>query len=112
MSYSEGLRADNPKYGETRHVKYGSLGDMPATNDVQIEYIVVAFDDEHKEVKLSLRQADILEALGNDEELVKQGGGVPGISEGNHKAPSRPAPTFHPEFGRFMLESTPGKPWV
>ena len=20
-------------------------------------------------------------------------------------------PTFHPEFGRFMLESTPGKPW-
>ena len=50
---------------------------------MQIEYIVVAFDDDHKEVKLSLRQADILEALGNDEELVKQGGGVPGISEGN-----------------------------
>lgn len=21
------------------------------------------------------------------------------------------APTFHPEFGRFMLEATPGKPW-
>ena len=20
-------------------------------------------------------------------------------------------PIFHPEFGRFMLESTPGKPW-
>ena len=20
-------------------------------------------------------------------------------------------PVFHPEFGRFMLESTPGKPW-
>ena len=20
-------------------------------------------------------------------------------------------PTFHPEFGRFMLEATPGKPW-
>jgi len=21
------------------------------------------------------------------------------------------APIFHPEFGRFMLEATPGKPW-
>lgn len=62
-------------------------------------------------MKLSLRQADILEALGNDEELVKQGGGVPGISESNQNGASRPAPTFHPEFGRFMLESTPGKPW-
>lgn len=20
-------------------------------------------------------------------------------------------PTFHPEFGRFMLEATPGRPW-
>lgn len=22
-----------------------------------------------------------------------------------------PLPVFHPEFGRFMLEATPGKPW-
>lgn len=22
-----------------------------------------------------------------------------------------PLPSFHPEFGRFMLEATPGKPW-
>jgi glutamate--cysteine ligase catalytic subunit len=22
-----------------------------------------------------------------------------------------PIPKFHPEFGRFMLEATPGKPW-
>jgi glutamate--cysteine ligase catalytic subunit len=21
------------------------------------------------------------------------------------------APIFHPEFGRFMLEATPGRPW-
>lgn len=26
-------------------------------------------------------------------------------------ASSDPLPVFHPEFGRFMLESTPGKPW-
>jgi glutamate--cysteine ligase catalytic subunit len=24
---------------------------------------------------------------------------------------NNPAPVFHPEFGRFMLEATPGKPW-
>jgi len=24
---------------------------------------------------------------------------------------SQPLPVFHPEFGRFMLEATPGKPW-
>lgn len=22
-----------------------------------------------------------------------------------------PLPIFHPEFGRYMLEATPGKPW-
>jgi glutamate--cysteine ligase catalytic subunit len=22
-----------------------------------------------------------------------------------------PVPVFHPEFGRFMLEATPGHPW-
>lgn len=24
---------------------------------------------------------------------------------------TEPLPKFHPEFGRFMLEATPGKPW-
>lgn len=24
---------------------------------------------------------------------------------------AEPLPVFHPEFGRFMLEATPGKPW-
>jgi hypothetical protein len=27
------------------------------------------------------------------------------------RAKDNPAPVFHPEFGRFMLEATPGKPW-
>lgn len=44
--------------------------------------MVVSFDDEKKEVKLSLRQAEILEALAKDEELLKQGGGVPDIAQG------------------------------
>jgi glutamate--cysteine ligase catalytic subunit len=77
---------------------------------MQIEYLVVAFDDQQREVKLSLRQADILEALANDAELLKQGGGVPDLARG-HSKNGKTAPTFHPEFGRFMLEATPGAPW-
>lgn len=52
---------------------------------MEIEYLVVSFDDEKKEVKLSLRQADILEALANDAELLKQGGGVPDLARGEAK---------------------------
>ena len=46
---------------------------------MQIEYLVVAMDNEHKKVRLSLRQADILDALAKDEELSKQGGCVPDL---------------------------------
>lgn len=28
-----------------------------------------------------------------------------------YRSHDNPAPVFHPEFGRFMLEATPGKPW-
>lgn len=76
----------------------------------EIEYLVVCFDDEHCKVRLSLRQADILHALAENEELKKKGGGVPDLSSGHDKT-GETAPTFHPEFGRFMLEATPGKPW-
>ncbi|KAK4897847.1 glutamate--cysteine ligase [Elasticomyces elasticus] len=76
----------------------------------EIEYLVVVFDDDKREVKLSLRQSDILAALATDAELLKQGGGVPDLQEG-YKKPGKNAPTFHPEFGRFMLEATPGAPW-
>ena len=51
----------------------------------QIEYLVVAFDDKQHEVKLSLRQAAILEELANNPELIKQGGGVPDLNEGTKK---------------------------
>nr|POF11640.1 glutamate--cysteine ligase [Quercus suber] len=76
----------------------------------EIEYLVVALDDEQRKVTLSLRQADILEALANNAELLRQGGGVPDLARGSEKM-GKTAPTFHPEFGRFMLEATPGKPW-
>ncbi|KAI4200789.1 MAG: hypothetical protein LQ350_003697 [Teloschistes chrysophthalmus] len=75
----------------------------------EIEYLVVAFDDSNHKVKLSLRQADILDALAKDEALCKQGGCVPDLQKVVREG--EPLPTFHPEFGRFMLEATPGKPW-
>ncbi|KAI9680670.1 MAG: Zn finger-containing GTPase- Activating Protein for ARF [Caeruleum heppii] len=75
----------------------------------EIEYLVVVFDDARRKVTLSLRQADILHALAKDEELCKQGGCVPDLQSVARETET--LPTFHPEFGRFMLEATPGKPW-
>src|SRR2546421_10616864 len=49
------------------------------TRFAQIEYLVVAFDDLHDKVRLSLCQADVLEALARDEELNKSGGGKPDL---------------------------------
>lgn len=65
----------------------------------EVEYLVADFDDENRKVRLSLRQAEILAELEANE---KQ-------HQGN--ASDLRLPTFHPEFGRFMLEATPGKPW-
>jgi glutamate--cysteine ligase catalytic subunit len=31
--------------------------------------------------------------------------------QANYRRNGDTAPIFHPEFGRFMLEATPGKPW-
>jgi glutamate--cysteine ligase catalytic subunit len=43
-------------------------------NCVQIEYLVVTFDDNNQKVRLSLCQAEVLKALVKDEELSKNGG--------------------------------------
>lgn len=67
----------------------------------EIEYIVVAFDEETQNAKLSLRQAEILEVLAKSHEQTSTE--APEILD--------EIPTFHPEYGRFMLESTPGKPY-
>lgn len=75
----------------------------------EIEYLVVAFEEDRQKVRLSLRQADILKALAEDETLSKQGGCVPDLQV--VKSNGDAIPVFHPEFGRFMLEATPGKPW-
>ncbi|KAL2436183.1 Glutamate-cysteine ligase [Exophiala dermatitidis] len=75
----------------------------------EIEYIVVAVDEGQKKVRLSLCQADVLKALAHDTELAKHDSMVPDLQE--DVVASGKLPTFHPEFGRFMLEATPGKPW-
>ncbi|KAI9772998.1 MAG: Zn finger-containing GTPase- Activating Protein for ARF [Geoglossum umbratile] len=65
----------------------------------EVEYLVVAYDDDSRRVNLSLRQADILATLARDDELQR------GLGNDDQ------LPVFHPEFGRFMLEATPRKPW-
>ncbi|KAJ5950188.1 Glutamate-cysteine ligase catalytic subunit [Penicillium vulpinum] len=74
----------------------------------EVEYLVVALDDAAKKSRLSLAQAEILKSLARDEELWKSGSGK-GSETGDHEGEE--PPHFHPEFGRFMLEATPGQPW-
>lgn len=75
----------------------------------EVEYLVVTYKDDDEKVTLSLRQADILHALAEDVKLQTEGGCVPDLQD--VKKNEDPLPIFHPEFGRFMLEATPGKPW-
>ncbi|KAK0614194.1 glutamate-cysteine ligase-domain-containing protein [Immersiella caudata] len=75
----------------------------------EVEYLVVTYSEQDPKVLLSLRQADILTALANDTSLLAKGGCVPELQHIHRNG--EPLPVFHPEFGRFMLEATPGKPW-
>lgn len=84
--------------------------------------MVISYDHENRNVRLSLRQNEILEELANDEKLQQAGGAVPGLQhtvwyvpylnqELNFFSTEENIPTFHPEYGRYMLEATPGKPY-
>ncbi|KAI5310135.1 hypothetical protein KEM55_001369 [Ascosphaera atra] len=61
--------------------------------------------DKERKARLSLRQAEILHSLAEEEEKAK--GKLVKSLTGELEA----FPKFHPEFGRFMLEATPGSPW-
>ncbi|KAJ7647373.1 glutamate-cysteine ligase catalytic subunit [Roridomyces roridus] len=67
----------------------------------EVEYMVVAMDDEKKDARLSLRQTEILAKLSSI---------VGDLSSGCPDSVS--VPNFHPEYGRYMLESTPGSPYT
>jgi hypothetical protein len=41
--------------------------------------MVISYDHEHRNARLSLRQNEILEELANDEKLKRAGGAVPGL---------------------------------
>lgn len=77
----------------------------------EVEYLVVALDASDQKARLSLSQAEVLKALAEDGELAKHGAMVPEYQGGEGAKNACTMPTFHPEFGRFMLEATPGKPW-
>ncbi|KAG2040002.1 glutamate-cysteine ligase-domain-containing protein, partial [Suillus americanus] len=68
----------------------------------EVEYMVVTFDDEEKNAKLSLRQTEILAKLGQ----------VIGDLTDDDTPAHMTVPTFYPEYGRHMLESTPGSPYT
>ncbi|KAI0730334.1 glutamate-cysteine ligase catalytic subunit [Fomitopsis betulina] len=67
----------------------------------EIEYFVVSFDKEGKNARLSLRQTEILAKLTSITNDIA-----------SDRGESDSVPTFHPEYGRFMLESTPGSPYT
>ncbi|KAK0545062.1 glutamate--cysteine ligase [Tilletia horrida] len=107
----------------------------------EIEYIVCVLDHKNRNAKLSLRQEDILAVLDKASEAAaerqqKEGGSstdttlnrsaaaddvpferkpapdpAPTVSAALSPDDDGDVPTFHPEYGRYMLESTPGRPY-
>ncbi|CAG8553043.1 37011_t:CDS:10, partial [Racocetra persica] len=64
----------------------------------EIEYMVIAYDDGNKNVKLSLRAQDILQELQKEvEETLRKGEVVDAL--------------WHPEYGAYMIEGIPGIPY-
>ncbi|KAF9578992.1 hypothetical protein BGW38_004944, partial [Lunasporangiospora selenospora] len=68
----------------------------------EIEYMVVSFDEENKNAKLSLRVWQILQDLAQEEEDAKTDPAKKLLVNSS----------WHPEYGRYMLEGTPGEPYM
>ncbi|KAI8455732.1 glutamate-cysteine ligase catalytic subunit [Phakopsora pachyrhizi] len=64
----------------------------------EIEYLIVSLDHSSKRAKLSLSQSQVLQSLRDSINL-----DIPPFID--HQ------PTFHQEYGRYMIESTPGLPY-
>lgn len=69
-------------------------GDVLKWGD-EVEYIIVKFDDEKKQAKVSLRAQEILVALNEKEQA----------------DPTSVKSLWRPEYGAYMIEGTPGKPY-
>lgn len=69
-------------------------GDVLKWGD-EVEYIIVRFDDEKKETQVSLRAREMLAVL----------------NEKEHSDPTGVKSLWRPEYGAYMIEGTPGKPY-
>ncbi|GAA5824348.1 hypothetical protein JCM11251_000384 [Rhodosporidiobolus azoricus] len=92
-------------------------GDVLLWGD-EIEYMVISYDHASKNARLSLRQTEILQDLQADA-AARRSSSSPTLSGADSAEPQGEAeqnaagciPVFHPEYGRYMLESTPGAPY-
>ncbi|GJQ86461.1 hypothetical protein Trydic_g10368 [Trypoxylus dichotomus] len=69
-------------------------GDVLKWGD-EVEYVIIKFDSEKKQAKLSLRAKDILDEL----------------NEKERQDPAGVKSLWRPEYGAYMIEGTPGKPY-
>nr|XP_003706896.1 PREDICTED: glutamate--cysteine ligase catalytic subunit isoform X1 [Megachile rotundata] len=69
-------------------------GDILKWGD-EVEYMIIKFDDEAKTAKLSLRGGELLKTL----------------NEKEYNDPDNIKSLWRPEYGAYMLEGTPGKPY-
>ncbi|XP_067641863.1 glutamate--cysteine ligase [Eurosta solidaginis] len=69
-------------------------GDILKWGD-EVEYIIVKFDDEHRVARVSLKAQELLNKL-NEKELAD---------------PDGVKSLWRPEYGAYMIEGTPGKPF-
>lgn len=69
-------------------------GDVLKWGD-EVEYIIVRFDDEKKQTQVSLRAREMLAVL----------------NEKEHNDPTGVKSLWRPEYGAYMIEGTPGKPY-
>ncbi|XP_053600985.1 glutamate--cysteine ligase catalytic subunit [Plodia interpunctella] len=69
-------------------------GDVLKWGD-EVEYIIVKFDDENQRATVSLRADELL----------------PKLQEKEHQDPQNVKSLWRPEYGAYMVEGTPGKPY-
>ncbi|KAI8055820.1 glutamate-cysteine ligase-domain-containing protein [Syncephalis plumigaleata] len=67
----------------------------------EVEYMVISYDDEQHNARLSLRVFEILAELEKEEKE----------AQGDPEKMAKVKTAWRPEYGRFMLEGTPGVPY-
>lgn len=76
----------------------------------EVEYILVKFNDERKTCHVTIRAGEVLETL--EAEMKEKIDGVGGDCRVNKAIDGYSfTAIWHPEFGRYMLEGTPARPY-